>query len=78
MKKNQQQYELKFKLAEQEFLKNLKIGKDIKTGEKISIMARQTTKEGKFGKRFAYIGEDNNIHVGRKGKPLKVKPSLSF
>ena len=42
----------------------------IRGGVKYPLLARSTS--GKEGRRFVYLGTDSKIHIGRRGKPLKV------
>ena len=62
----------RFLELEEKLLASLEIGKDIKPGQKYPLLAHNPERVGK-GRRFAYVGVDHEIHVGRKGKPMKVK-----
>jgi hypothetical protein len=44
----------------------------IKPAQKLFLLARNTKNPHK-GRRFLYRGTDHQIHIGRLGKPLKVK-----
>ena len=54
--------------VELESLLTLEIGNTIKPGERIPLMALNPNRYAK-GRRFAYIGIDHGIHIGRFGKP---------
>lgn len=43
----------------------------LRPGKKYPLLARNPVRV-KQGRRFCYIGVDGEIHIGRKGKPLKV------
>lgn len=43
----------------------------LRPGRKYPLLARNPVRV-KQGRRFAYVGVDGDIHIGRKGKPLKV------
>ena len=43
----------------------------LKPGRKYPLLARNPARV-KQGRRFVYIGVDGELHIGRKGKPMKV------
>lgn len=78
MKKSDgKQYGKAFCSANQEFLNSLVVGETIKVGERLRLVARSTKayeSMSPLGRRFAYVGVDNVVHVSRLGKPFKVSP----
>lgn len=55
--------------VELESLLTLEMGVTIKPGDRMPLMALNPERFAK-GRRFAYIGTDHCIHIGRYGKPL--------
>lgn len=43
----------------------------LRPGRKYPLLARNPVRV-RQGRRFCYVGVDGDIHIGRKGKPLKV------
>ena len=78
MRKSQfKEHNSRFEETESIFLDSLEIGENIKPGQKIPLIAKNSERVTK-GRRFAYIGIDNQIHVGRIGKSLKVNMLLEI
>lgn len=67
MKKNQQMYQPIFERMEEKFLEET----TIEPGKRYPIMSRNRNPKMP-GRRFAYLGEDWHVYIGRIGKPLKV------